>query len=93
MPLLILVFLTLVAPRVVVLLLWFFTHWFDGLFASPLWPILGVIFLPTTLIWYSIVHTWFGGVWTTGPVVGLVIALLVDVSPAGGRRWGRRDRH
>jgi hypothetical protein len=90
MPFLILVLLALIAPRVVVALLWFFTHWFDRLFPTLLWPILGFIFLPTTLIWYSIVQNWFGGVWTTWPVVGLVVALLIDVSPAGGRPWRRR---
>jgi hypothetical protein len=90
MPFLVLVLLALVAPRVVVVLLWFFTHWFDGLFASLLWPILGLLFLPTTLIWYTIVRNWFGGVWGTAAVVGLVITLVIDVSPFGGRRFGRR---
>ncbi len=90
MPFLVLIFFALIAPRVVVAILWFFTRWFDALFASILWPILGFIFLPTTLIWYSIVRNWFGGVWSTWPVVGLVIALLIDVSPMGGRRFGRR---
>jgi hypothetical protein len=92
MPFLLLILLVLVAPRVVVVLLWFFTHWFDGLFGSLLWPVLGWFFLPTTLIWYSIVQNWFGGTWTTATVVGLVIALLIDVSPFGGRRFGRRRR-
>jgi hypothetical protein len=35
------VVLALVTPRLVVALLWFFTRWFDGLFATLLWPILG----------------------------------------------------
>lgn len=82
-------FLTLLAlftPRLVVALLWFLTNWFSGMFSTILWPILGFIFLPTTLLWYSVVQHWFGGQWTLWPVVGLVIALLIDVSPAGGRR-------
>jgi hypothetical protein len=85
MPFLVLILFAIVAPRVVVAILWFFSHWFDGLFDSLLWPILGVVFLPTTLIWYSIVHNWFGGGWTTVPIVGLVIALAIDMSPARGR--------
>jgi hypothetical protein len=76
----------LVAPRIVIVVLWFFTTWFTGLFASLLWPILGFVFLPTTLLWYSAVQRWFGGQWTLWPVVGIVIALLIDVSPASGRR-------
>lgn len=81
-----LVLLALVTPRVVIILLWLFTHWFR-VFNTALWPILGFIFLPTTLLWYTAVQHWFGGQWTLWPVVGLVIALAIDVSPA---RKGRR---
>jgi hypothetical protein len=80
------VVLALVTPRLAVALLWLFTHWFQGIFSSLLWPILGFIFLPTTLLWYTAVQHWFGGQWTLWPIVGLVLALLIDVSPAGGRR-------
>jgi hypothetical protein len=79
----------LAAPRVVVVMLWLFTHWFD-LFRTPLWPVLGFVFLPTTLLWYAAVQHWFHGQWSLWPVVGLVIALMIDVSPAGGRRNRRR---
>lgn len=79
----------LMAPRLVVVVLWFFTTWFRGIFDSILWPILGLIFLPTTLLWYTAVHHWFGGQWTLWPIVGLVVALLIDLSPAGGRRRAR----
>lgn len=78
--------LALATPRLVVGVLYFFTRWFDGLFDSVLWPILGFVFLPTTLLWYTAVQHWFGGQWTLWPVVGLVVALMIDISPAGGRR-------
>ena len=78
--------LALAAPRLVVALLWFFTGWFSGLFNSLLWPVLGFIFLPTTLFWYSAVQHWFGGQWSLWPIVGIVIALMIDISPASGRR-------
>ena len=81
-----LLLIALAAPRLVILLLWFFTGWFTGLFATLLWPILGFIFLPTTLLWYTAVQHWFGGQWTLWPIVGLVIALLIDLSPASGKR-------
>lgn len=88
-----LVLLALAAPRLVVAFLWFFTHWFQGMFVNLLWPILGFIFLPTTLLWYSAVQHWFGGQWTLWPVVGLVVALMIDMSPAsGGRRRARGVR-
>jgi hypothetical protein len=82
--------LALLAPRVVLALVWFFSTWFQGLFPTLLWPVLGFVFLPTTLLWYSAVQHWYGGQWTTGPIIGLVIALLIDVSPAS--RAGRRGR-
>lgn len=85
MPCLFAVF-ALVTPRLVIALLWFFTNWFNGVFNSILWPILGFIFLPTTLLWYSAVQHWFGGQWTLWPIVGLVVALVIDVSPARARR-------
>lgn len=81
-----LLLIALAAPRLVILLLWFFTGWFTGLFATLLWPIVGFIFLPTTLLWYTAVQHWFGGQWTLWPIVGLVIALLIDLSPASGKR-------
>ena len=80
------VVLALLTPRLVVALLWLFTLWFRGIFPSLLWPILGFIFLPTTLLWYSAVQHWFAGQWTLWPIVGLVVALLIDLSPASGRR-------
>jgi hypothetical protein len=91
MPLLLAV-LALLAPRIAIVLLWLLTTWFDGLFTSSLWPALGFIFLPTTLLWYTVVQHWFGGVWSVWPIIGVVIALLIDVSPARERRRfvGRR---
>jgi hypothetical protein len=81
--------LALITPRVVIFLLWFFTHWFRGVFNSALWLVLGFLFLPTTLLWYTAVQHWYGGQWTLWPVVGLVIALAIDVSPARkGRKRG-----
>ncbi|MGQ0703878.1 MAG: hypothetical protein ACT4PM_12165 [Gemmatimonadales bacterium] len=80
--------LALITPRLVIVILWLFTHWFDGVFPSVVVPLLGFIFLPTTLLWYTGVQHWFGGQWTFWPIVGLVIALLIDISPAKGR-WRR----
>lgn len=75
----------LAIPRLVMLVLWFFTDWFQGMFDTVLWPILGFIFLPTTLLWYSAVQHWFGGQWTLWPTVGLVVSLMIDVWSKHGR--------
>ena len=86
-----LVVLALATPRLVIAVLWFFTNWFRGMFDTALWPILGFVFLPTTLLWFSAVQRWFDGQWTLWPIVGLVIALMIDVSPAGGKRRQKKE--
>ena len=81
--------IALIAPRLTIALLWVFTTWFRGMFDNLLWPLLGFLFLPTTLLWYSVVQHWFAGEWTLWPIVGLVVAVLMDLAPASGRR--RKD--
>ncbi len=85
---LILGIIALATPRLVILLVWFFSPWFDHLFRGPLIPIVGFIFLPTTFLWYTAVLHWWHGQWSLWPVVGLVVALCVDLSP--GHRLRRR---
>ena len=82
----IMVIIALAMPRIVILCLWFLTTWFRGMFDNLLLPIAGFIFLPTTLLWYSAVQHWFGGQWSLWPIVGVIIALMIDLSPASGRR-------
>jgi hypothetical protein len=85
MPLLVII-LALLIPRVTIALLYFFTNWFQGIFQSLLVPILGFIFLPTTLLWYSAVQAWFQGDWGVISVIGMIVALIIDLSPARKRR-------
>jgi hypothetical protein len=66
-------------PRLVVLFLWFLTGWFQGLFDTFVWPILGFLFAPYTLLWYSVVHHWFGGTWGGVPIFVLIIAVIFDL--------------
>jgi hypothetical protein len=81
-----LVVLALAVPRLTTALLWLFTTWFRGVFDGWLWPLLGFLFAPFTLLWYSAVHNWFGGHWGLWQIAGLVVALLLDFSPASGKR-------
>jgi len=48
------------------------------------------VFLPTTLLWFTAVHHWWAGQWTFWPVVGIVVALMIDLSPAKRRRPPRK---
>ncbi len=73
-------------PRVVIVLVWFFSNWFDGIFETLLIPVLGFIFLPTSLLWYTVVVNIYGGEWGLIQIVIGIVALLIDISPAGGRR-------
>lgn len=82
------VLLALLAPRVMMVVLWLFTRWFAGIFDNLIWPILGFLFLPTTTLWYTAVHNWWGGEWGGVQIVGLIIAVLIDGSPASGRKKG-----
>ena len=85
------VLFALAVPRLLILALWFLTNWFRGMFHNLLWPILGFFLLPTTLLWYSAVQNWFGGRWTLWPIVGLVIAILIDLSPSSHGRKRTRE--
>ena len=78
------VLLALCIPRVVIALVWLFSNWFSGF--PMLWGALGFVFLPTTLLWYTAVLHWFHGQWTLVPILGIVIALLIDLSPVSRRR-------
>ena len=78
--------LALMVPRFTIAMLWIFTSWFRGVFDSWIWPLLGFFFAPLTMLWYSAVHHWYGGEWGTWQVVGLVVAVLLDLSPGAGKR-------
>ena len=85
------VVLALAFPRLVIAGLWFFSSWLVGVYSAPVWPVLGFFFLPTTTLWYAGVHHWYGGQWSTWPIVGLVLALMFDGAPGMlGRLLKRR---
>ncbi len=73
-------FIALLAPRFVIFVLWLASSWFNGVFETRLFPILGFIFLPLTLLWYSAVVNWFQGEWNWWQVVILVVAIVADLS-------------
>jgi len=53
------IIIALLIPRVTILLLYFFTNWFQGLFSNVLFPILGFIFLPLRCSGIPRVQNWF----------------------------------
>jgi len=69
----------LVAPRLVILLLWFFTEWFGSVSDNFVLPILGFIFLPYSFLWYSAVINWYGGDWGFMQIAIMVVAVMFDL--------------
>lgn len=84
---LILGILGLLFPRVLIIVLWLFTNWFRPAFDNIIYLLLGLIFVPLSTLWYSIVIQFFGGQWTIVPIIGMVIAIVVDL---GGLRSSRK---
>src|SRR6188474_1614108 len=89
MPLLLAAF-ALLLPRLTIFLLWLLSTWFNGVFFEPILPILGFLFMPYTLLWYSVVANSFGGGWGPLQLIGLIIAVLMDLSASG---WGYHGYH
>lgn len=83
--------LALAFPRIALLLVYFFSNYLERAYATPIWPLLGFIFLPLTTLAYA----W--AINTAGSVVGMylvvvVLAVLLDLGLIGGGEWSRRRR-
>jgi hypothetical protein len=81
--------LILLFPRVAILVLYFFTTFFTGVYDTVLIPLLGFIFMPLTLIAY----TWLTK--SAQPVdafylVVILLAVIVDLGLVGGAHRTRR---
>jgi hypothetical protein len=84
--------IALLFPRITIVVLWLFTGWFNGVFNGALIPVLGFLFMPVTTLWYSVVVNRYGGEWNTIAVVGMVIAVVIDLSTTGGSYKQRKRR-
>ena len=82
--------LVLLGPRFAVLIWWLIRPlYFNLVFNTWIWPLLGIIFLPWTTLMYLIL----GG----GPLIGfdwvwLGLAVLTDLGSYGGGAYGNRER-
>lgn len=75
---LILVLIILFFPRLGLILLALFSDWFATAGLGLLSLVLGFIFAPVTLLWWSVVINVFGGHWGFVQIVVLILALLAD---------------
>jgi hypothetical protein len=79
-------------PRIAIVLLWFFTNFFQGVFNGIIIPILGFLFLPLTLLVYTYIDKTYGPHMTVLQLVCLFVAVIVDLGLVGsGRRFRRRS--
>ena len=86
--LLILGIIALIFPRLLIIVLWLFTEWFEPVFSNILYLLLGLLFVPFATLWYGIIINYRGGVWDAISVVGMVIALAVDFGAfRSSRSW------
>jgi hypothetical protein len=84
-----LVIAILAFPRIILILMWLFSHILDNAYHGLVIPLLGFIFLPITTIayaWMVVNHL---------PIVGfnliiIVIAVILDVGSHGGAGYSRR---
>ena len=82
--------LVLLGPRVAAIIWWLFwpAYWNVAFGGSWIWPVLGIIFAPWTILMYVLIF----------PVVGfwnwlfLILAIVADVGSYAGGGFGNRDR-
>lgn len=85
-----LTFIAISFPRILILVLWWFTEWFSGVFQTTLWPVLGFFFMPLTTLWYSVVIKQYGGQWSAWTIAIMVLAVAIDLGSNGkGYRHGK----
>jgi len=81
--------LAFLTPRLVIVLVYLFSEYLERAYDTLLWPLLGFVFLPLTTLAYA----W--AINTNGSVsgiylIGVVVAVLIDLGIIGGGARGRR---
>ena len=83
------VLIAALSPRLAVVLMWIFTPWVDRAFGPVIWPILGLIFLPITLLLYVILWN-TGGVGVTGwEWLFVILAFFAELASYAGGAYRR----
>jgi hypothetical protein len=86
------VLLSLISPRLLIAVLFFFSDYLSRAYHSFVWPLLGFFFLPWTTLAYAFAINAHGSV-TGIYLVAVVAAVLVDIGAVGGGgRYRRRFR-
>lgn len=86
-----LILLAMFLPRVALVLIFLLTRWFQAVFETWLWPVLGFLFLPYTTLVYmgaSLNDAPLRGLW----LVMLIVAIIADLGHWGGGHVTRTGR-
>ncbi|QNI68032.1 putative conserved membrane protein [Synechococcus sp. PROS-7-1] len=84
--------LGLLAPRLILILLWVFSPLFvlapfaDLPIPNPILPLLGVLFLPTTTLGVCFAQASFGGLGSFSGLLVVAIGLVIDAGLIGNGR-------
>ncbi|MDD5647651.1 MAG: hypothetical protein PHY03_01835 [Dehalococcoidia bacterium] len=82
----------LIGPRFALVCMWLFSDMVTRVFGTNfIIPLLGIIFLPYTAIFYFIVYLYMG---MANPFAWALVILgfIIDISAYGGGWWGNRGR-
>jgi hypothetical protein len=85
----VLLVLVVLFPRIAILLLYFFTTFFTGVYDTIIVPLLGFIFLPLTLLAYTYLTKTHQAVDSFFLIV-MLVAIILDLGLVGGGEWRRR---
>lgn len=85
--------LALLFPRVIILLVWLFGGgYFASAYQTVIWPVLGFIFMPITMLAYAFAMNANDGQLNGIYLILFVIAILIDLGLLGGGGAGARRR-
>lgn len=76
-------FFSLITPRVVIALIFLFTHWFSMAYQTVIWPVLGFLFMPYTTLAYLVAMIYSQHNITNAWIVVIVIAVVLDLGGQG----------
>ncbi len=82
----------LIGPRFALVCMWLFSDMISRAFGNNfIIPILGIILLPYTMIFYVIVAQYMG---MSNPFAWalVIVGFIIDISAYGGGWWGNRHR-
>ena len=79
----------LFAPRIAIFMIWLFSSYFARAYETVLWPLLGFLFLPYTMLAYAVAMNAGGGLKGFWLVV-FVLGILLDFGVIGSAKTRRQ---